>query len=129
MKNMGLNKAKTCLAVERILAVQMEVGWVINLTWSNEDGLRVESICLKCVYVPLVANYISLIVYCDISGKINDCCSLILHYRNKQKLQHRISFPAFCQYSAKVLEINTQCGSCLSVRFIAKNTLMDFDEM
>jgi hypothetical protein len=103
---MGVNKAKTCLAVERILVVLVEVGWVINLTWSNEDGVLVDSIHLKSVYVPLVANYTAFIVYCDIAGKISGCGNFVFHFRNKQKLQHRNSFPDLSQYSAKMHEIN-----------------------
>lgn len=38
MKNIGVNKAKTCLVKERISALQVETGWVINITWSNEVG-------------------------------------------------------------------------------------------
>jgi hypothetical protein len=46
MKNVGTNKAKTCLVEERISALQVEIGKVINMTWSNEDGVLVESIRL-----------------------------------------------------------------------------------
>jgi len=50
---MEVNKAKTCLVEERILALQVEIGWVINMTWSNEDGVLVESIRLTYVHISL----------------------------------------------------------------------------
>ena len=34
----GVNKAKTCLAGERISALQVDIGWVINMTWMKKMG-------------------------------------------------------------------------------------------
>jgi len=68
MKNMGTNKAKTCLVEERISGLQVEIGWVINMTWSNEDGILVESIRLTYVHISLYKDCIVIITYCDIAG-------------------------------------------------------------
>jgi hypothetical protein len=63
----------------------------------NEDVILVELIPLKLV--PLVGNYVPIIVYCDIAGKIGGYSNLIINCRSKQKLMHRIRFPNPCKYS------------------------------
>lgn len=68
MKNMGVNKAKTCLVEKRISALQVQIGWVINMTWSNEDGVLVESIRLTYVHISLFEDCAVVIIYCDIAG-------------------------------------------------------------
>ena len=65
---MEVNKAKTCLVEERILALQVEIGWVINMTWSNEDGVLVESIRLTYVHISLFKDCSVITAYCDIAG-------------------------------------------------------------
>jgi hypothetical protein len=65
MKNIGVNKAKTCLVEERISALQVEIRWVINMTWSNEDGVLVQSILLTYVHISLFKDCITIITYCD----------------------------------------------------------------
>jgi len=68
MKNMGVNKAKTCLVGERISALQVEIRWLINMTWNNEDGVLVESIRLTYVHISLFKDCTVITTYCDIAG-------------------------------------------------------------
>lgn len=68
MKNMGVNKAKTCLVEERISALQVEIGRVINMTRNNEDGALVVSIRLTYLHLSLVKDCTVIITSCDIAG-------------------------------------------------------------
>jgi hypothetical protein len=65
---MGVNKAKTCLVEERISGLQVEIGWVINMTWSNEDGVLVVSIRLTYVHISVCKDCTVIIPNCDIAG-------------------------------------------------------------